>query len=309
MRRLLRVLMAVTGVTLLAFYAALAFMAYRLLLWFWQQRPDPVATALVVLALALAFGYTSHELGTARILRALDAAELPRGRAPRVYERFDRLCGAMDVEAPSLLVARLGQPNALALGGGDGVVIIDASLLRLLDLDELEAILAHELAHLEGKDGLVQTLGYSLVQTAMGFVLVALLPLALLLVGLDRAAAWLRGEPLSSRGATAWLRALLAGGVTALLLGFALLLRAHSRRREYRADDRAADVTGRPLALASALAAIERAAAPERGRLSPLVIHGDEEGTLSRLLATHPPMDERVERLRERSGARRIEVH
>lgn len=308
MRLLARALMVLVGLTVLAFYAVVASAAYGLLLWAWSQRPDPVTTALLVLALTLAFGYASHELGTARMLRALGAVELPRARAPSVVERFESVRARMDVGEVDLLVANMPTPNALALGGGDGVVVVDAALVRLLDLDELEAILAHELAHLERRDGLVQTLGFSLVRTVMGLLALALLPFVLLLVGLDRAASWIRGRPLTSEGATAWLRAALAAGVSVLLVGFLLVLRAHSRRRELRADDRAAEVTASPLALASALARIDRATESERGTLSPLVIHGDEEGRLTRLLASHPPMDERIERLRERSGSRRIPI-
>lgn len=305
MGRALRVLMAVTGLTVLAVYAAAAYGAYLLLLWLWQRRPDPVLTLLVVVGLAVAFGYASHQAGTVRVLRGLDASELPRRRAPRAYEGFDRLVAAMDVGEPRLLVARLGQPNALSLGGGDGVVVLDTSLFGLLGPDELEAIVAHELAHLERNDGLVQTLGYSLVQTVMGLVFLVLLPVVLVLLGADRAASWLRGEPLTSRGATAWLRVLLGVSVSGLLLVFLLVLRAHSRRRELAADDRAVEVTGDPDALARALAILDRAA-PRTDLLSPLVIHGDEEGSLTRLLASHPPMADRIDRLRE--GARRIPV-
>ncbi len=306
MGRALRVLMALTGLTVLAVYAAAAYGTYRLLLWVWSRRPDPLLTAAVVVALAVAFGYASHRAGTARVLRALDARELPRSRAPRLYDRFDRLTDGMDVGEPGLLVARMAEPNALALGGANGVVVLDAALFRLLTMDELEALLAHELAHLESNDGLVQTLGYSLIQTAMGLLFVAVLPLALLVLGADRAAAWLRGDPLTSRGATAWLRQLLGAGVSVLLLAFLLVLRAHSRRREVAADDRAVAVTDDPRALASALATIERASQPRRGLLSPLVVHGDEEGPVTRLLASHPPMADRIERLRERAGAARI---
>lgn len=303
MRRLVRVLMALTGLSVLALYAVAALGAYHLLAWLWQRRPDPVVTAAVVVGLAVALGYASHAAGTARVLRALEVEELPRHRAPRLYERFDRLRAEIGVGEPRLLVGRMPRPNALALGGGDGVLVLDAALFRLLSMDELEGILAHELAHLESRDGLVQTLGYSLVQTVMGLVLLAILPLALLRVGADRAASWLRGEPLTSRGTTAWLRQLLAVGVSVLLLVFLLVLRAHSRRREFAADDRAVAVTGRPRALASALARIERAAEPRTGLLATLVIHGDEEGTLTRLLASHPPMAERIDRLHERARA------
>ena len=90
--------------------------------------------------------------------------------------------------------------------------------------------------------------------------------------------------------------------VTLLALGLTLLIRAHSRRREYAADDRAVELTGKPLALARGLRKIERATEPEQGLLSTLYVQGDQDGVLSRLLSTHPSMDDRIARLLERAG-------
>jgi heat shock protein HtpX len=88
-----------------------------------------------------------------------------------------------------------------------------------------------------------------------------------------------------------------------------LLLFAHSRKREYAADERAAEVTGNPVALARALAKIHRATSPDRGLRSLLYIHGDERGDDSRrLLSTHPPVYERIDRLVEMAG-RSVERH
>lgn len=202
-------------------------------------------------------------------------------------------------------------PNALALGGPrDGDLVLDASLFRLLSARELDAIVAHELAHLRSRDGLVQTIGASTVQTVAGLLLLALLPLTLLVAGTARALAYLRGDSHDRiRTTTARARAAVTGLAVLLLFAFTLALRAHSRRREIAADDRAAAVTGDPEALAAALRKIDRATAPS-GPFSSLYIHGDEEGTLTRLLATHPPMEARIERLAARADerARRIRV-
>lgn len=309
----MRLLMLLTGVGLLVVYGAAAFIAYRGLLFLWQQRPDPVTTAVVVVATALAFGYASFQFGTAGILRALDAREIPESRAPELYRRVDALATSFDVESPRLLVARMEAPNALALGGrSDGALVLDARLFRLLSASELEAILAHELTHLEHRDGLVQTLGYSLVQTVAGLLLLALLPLTLLVAGAARAAGYVRGDPYHRiRAATTRARLAVTSLAVVALFAFTLALRAYARRREFAADDRAVAVTGRPRALASALRTIERASTPS-GPLASLYIHGDEEGSLTRLLATHPPMAERLERLEARAvadpGERRIPV-
>ncbi|WP_255195175.1 M48 family metallopeptidase [Halorarius litoreus] len=305
----LRLLMLLTGIGMLVFYALAASLAYGALLYLWQQRPDPAMTAVIVVAVALTFGYTSHQFGRARILGALDAQVIDERRAPAFYRRVDELAAEIGVDRPRMLVARMEMPNALALGGpSDGDVVLDAQLFRLLDARELEAIIAHELAHLQRRDGLVQTLGYSLVQTVTGLLLLVLLPLTLLVAGSVRAVGYMRGDSIARiRETTTRARRTVTSLSVVLLFVFTVALRAHSRRRELAADDRAVAVTGRPRALANALRKIDRAAAPT-GPLASLYIHGDEQGTLTRLLATHPSMDERVARLEARADEQCVRI-
>ncbi|MEF8856955.1 MAG: M48 family metalloprotease [Haloplanus sp.] len=297
-------LFAVVAVVTLLVYAALAFATYRALLFLWAQRPDPVTTVVVVVGLTLGMGYASYRIGTARIRYALDAVELPRREIPELYRRVDALADRVGVERPRLLVASLQGPNALALGGArDGDVVIDGSLFRLLTAVELEAIIAHELAHLKRRDSLVKTLGYSLVRTATGIVWLALLPVALLVGGVARAIALLSGDdPAAIRRTIRTADAMVTSLVAVCLFLLTAAVQAYSRHREYAADERAARVTD-PLALARALEKIDRATTPS-GLLSTLVIHGDEEGPITDLLASHLPMADRIERLRQRAGRR-----
>ncbi|MFC7175929.1 M48 family metallopeptidase [Halosegnis marinus] len=301
-----RLAMVVAGLATVAFYAAGAWLAWRGLLFLWRQRPDPVTTAVVVLAVTVAFGYVSYALGQAAVLRTLGAEEVSPARAPELYRRLDELSVDLGIDRPTLCVARMEAPNALALGGpSDGVVVLDASLFRLLSAREVDGILAHELAHVKARDGLVSTLGASLVSTVAGLLGLVFLPAMLLAAGAARGLALVRGESYEAVR-TATVRARVAVGSLAVVLLFALtlVLRAYSRRRELAADDTAVELTGDPAALAAALSKIERAAAAS-GPLSSLYIHGDERGTLTRLLATHPPMEARVERLRERADRAR----
>lgn len=101
-----------------------------------------------------------------------------------------------------LLVGDVGQPNGFALGGGlgRGVVVVDRRLFGLLTLEELSATVAHELAHIDSRDSLVQTFGFSALQTLSSVVLLALLPVLLLTTGFARGLAWLRGRPGSGNG-------------------------------------------------------------------------------------------------------------
>jgi heat shock protein HtpX len=294
---------AVAAVTLVV-YATLSVLTYRALLFLWAERPDPATTAAVVVALTLAAGYASYRLGTARIRFALDAAELPRREMPALYRRVDALADRVGVETPRLMVASLQGPNALALGGArDGDVVLDGSLFRLLTAPELEAIIAHELVHLKGRDSLVKTIGYSFVRTTTGVVWVVLLPVLLLIGGVARAVSLLRGDdPAEFRRTVRTADAAVTSLVVVCLFVLTAVVQAYSRHREYAADDRAARLTG-PLALASALEKIDRATTPG-GLLSTLVVHGDEEGPVTDLLASHPPMDDRIERLRRRARER-----
>jgi heat shock protein HtpX len=213
----------------------------------------------------------------------------------------------MDATRPRLLVARMAAPNAMALGGiRDGAIVLDRSLLGLLTADELETLLAHELAHLQSRDSLVQTIAFSAGQSLVWVVVALALPFVLVGAGLRRALDWLGGRPPARPfSPVAEFRHRVGQVVMLGFVALTLLLLAHSRRREFAADDRAADVTGKPLALARALRKIERETEPRWAMTTPLYVHGDEEGRLTRLLSTHPAMDERVERLVERADRER----
>lgn len=265
-----------------------------------------LATAVAyVLVLTVGIGYATYTVGTRRLLATLRPRRLPRDRYPTVHRRFDRLAETMGVEAPRLLVADVGQPNALSLGGRrGGYVIVDPRLLALLDGDELEGVLAHELAHLRSRDSVVQSISYSLVRTVGTAVYLLVLP-AVAVALVARRLLW----SLSGRRTRSLLDELLAvqyrtlQATVVVLVALTAVTRAFSRHREYVADDRAVAATGKPLALARALRKIDRATTRPEELLAQLSIRGDEDGTLTRLLATHPPMDERVERLRRRARA------
>ncbi|GAB3674784.1 M48 family metallopeptidase [Halopiger thermotolerans] len=310
-----RVLLVLIGLAVLCCYVGLAALAYLGLAALWLSAPDPATTVAILLAVSLVVGYLSYRFGRSQLLSQLEAVELPRSEAPTLYRRLDGLAERMDVEPPTVMVARLPTPNAFALGSATGgVVVLDRSLFRLLSLAELEALIAHELAHLEGYDAFVQTLAYSVCRTIAGLAVLVLLPALLLVGGLARSVAWARGRP------RAWPETVFGRvvrwterGVAVALLAFTALVRAHSRRRELAADDRAAEVTGDPLALARALRRIQRVADTRRGLLSPLYVHTDEEETWTRLFSTHPSTDDRIERLvdraRESGGTgRRIDI-
>jgi heat shock protein HtpX len=304
-----RLLMAVVGIVVFVFYAAVAYLVVQFVGLLFSLGSDPVVLLTSVAVATLAFGYLSYRYGTRRLLATIGAARLPRERVPGAYARLDRLCSAMEIDPPTLYVAGFDRPNALALGGARrGAVVVDRTLFRVLSGDEFEALVAHELAHLESHDGLVQTMAYSALRTVSGLLFVVILPVVLLLRGFSRALAWLSGRP-ARRGDSVFDLAhyLVERGVTVVLVLLTLPLLALSRRREFAADERAAEVTD-PLALARALRKIERASMPDWGLLSLLYTRGDEEGDgwVSDLFSTHPDTDERVDRLVELASDRDV---
>lgn len=310
MRRLgLRLLMAVVGLSLLVLYLAAAALG-TLVLTSVFSRDDLLTVGLLLVVLTLAFGFLSYRFGTSQLLSSMDAVEVSRERGAGLYRRLDWLTARMNVDTPTVFVAEMQIPNAMAIGTArNGAIVVDRSLFWLLSPAELEAVLTHELAHLENHDGLVQTLAYSALRTVVGLVLLFVLPFVLIVTGVAQAAGWLSGRPASwTASPLGRLRTAVGRAVALLFVALTVLVRAHSRRREFAADDRAADITGDPLALARGLRRIERASEPVWGLRSPLYIHGAEESRIGRLLSTHPPMDERVERLVARAERERAEA-
>jgi heat shock protein HtpX len=300
--------MALVGLATLSVYLAAATVLYLLVETMWAVRP-PAGTLVAALLLAtVVFASLSYTVGTARVLHGVHASELGPDRAPTLLRRLAAYSDAMGIDRPRLLVAELGQPNAFALGGGigRGMVVVDHRLFDLLTFEECVAILAHELAHIERRDSLVQTFGFTAIQTLSGLVMLALSPVLLATAGLAKGLAWMRGRPLTwERTVPGRVRRAIVGAVTVGLFALTLLLFALSRRREFAADDRAAAVTGNPIALARALRKIEAATGGPWELLAQLYVNSDDGKRLQELFSTHPDTERRVERLHGQATAAR----
>lgn len=301
-----RVLLALVGVTVLFGYAAAAGIVLLGLYAVFSLDVDVPTALAVAAAVTLALGYLSYRFGTARVLAELRAVPLSPRRAPGAYRRLQRLADRMGIDPPTLYVARMAAPNAVSLGGPGGAVVLDDALFRILDVEEFEAVLAHELAHIEGRDSLLQTLAYTVGRMLVGFLAVLVLPAALLAHEFSRLLAWASGAHAHRSGPTVHER--VGRVVLVAVVVLTLLVRAHARQREFAADDRAVEVTGNPGKLASALRKLQRAQEP--GGLLGLLYRRETDRDTHRWLSTHPAFDERIERLRENQAPdrRRIEV-
>lgn len=248
----------------------------------------------LVLALLFAGGMNlfAYWTSSSMVLRAYGARVIDRAQAPELYEMVDRLRQRAGLPMPVVAIAPHAQPNAFATGRNaeHAVVCVTEGLLRLIDRDELEGVVAHELAHIRNKDMLLQT-----VTATMVGAITSVAQFAFLFGG--------RGDDEGGNPIAAVL-AMLAAFIAAPLLQFAI-----SRQREFKADAVGAEICGRPLALAGALQKLDAyarripmrvspAAAP-LAQVNPLAAMG---GGLRSLFSTHPSTEERVARLRALAG-------
>lgn len=200
--------------------------------------PDGALIALLVAAGMNAFTYWNADK---IVLRMHDAHEVDAHSAPRFYAIVQSLARRAELPMPRVYVIDSQHPNAFATGRNprNAAVAATTGLLELLDPDELEAVMAHELAHVKNRDTLIMTLA----ATIAGAVSM-----------LANFGAFFSGN--DNRGnALAALLAVIVAPFAAMILQLAL-----SRGREYGADRGAAEICGRPRALASALAKLDQAA-------------------------------------------------
>lgn len=236
-----------------------------------------LSTGWVLVGLAVFVG-AQYKLGRWFAIRSVDAHDATPDAYPELHRTVNELCRAMDLKKPRLLIANMGRPNAFAVGRRDaGVVVISRSLLDILDWEEVVGVLAHELAHLDNRDVVVMVLGQS-IATIVGFL------------------TFITTRVLGQRSLTASIIGLVFGSIAQFLV--TLLVLALSRYREYAADETAANHTGRPEALASALDKIEtlgqsEVTQPVNQSVDTLSISSD--GTS--ILSTHPPVKKRIARL------------
>ncbi|MDA2806608.1 zinc metalloprotease HtpX [Nocardiopsis suaedae] len=276
--------MALLGVVYVAFIIALILVGL----------PWPLVVLLVV-GFAVVQYFTSDKIA----LYAMGAHEVTPEQAPQLHAVVDRLCAMADMPKPRVAVADTDVPNAFATGHNEkkAVVCATTGILRRLEPEELEAVLAHELSHVAHRDVMVMTIAGFLGIVA-GF---------LTQMGL-RFAAFGGGGNRNSNGPSPAMIALAVVVVSAIVWALSFLLtRALSRYRELAADRAAAYLTGRPSALGSALTKItgDMARIPSRDLRQAEPFNAffftpafSKSGfNMGQLLATHPPVERRLEQL------------
>ncbi|WP_055688913.1 zinc metalloprotease HtpX [Streptomyces prasinus] len=224
---------------------------------------------------------------------SMGAREVTPEQAPGLHGSVDRVCALADMPKPRVATADSDLPNAFATGRSEAsaLVCVTTGLLRRLEPEELEGVLAHELSHVAHRDVAVMT-----IASFLG-VLAGFMTRAALYTGLGR----------TSRDSTTALVTVLIPLVSAVVYVISFLLtRLLSRYRELSADRSAALLTGRPSALASALTKVtgEMARIPTKDLrraepfnafwFAPAFSSGE---SLSRLLSSHPTLEQRLDQL------------
>ena len=243
-------------------------------------------TALMFLIIAAVLNLGAYWFSDRIALAMARAKPVSREEAPRLYEIVEDLATRADLPMPRLYIIPQDQPNAFATGRSPkhAAVAVTRGILKLLSEDELRGVLAHELAHVRNRDILISSVAATIAGaiTYIGYMLL-----------------WFGGDDDSPLGLVGALAMVLLAPIAASIIQLAI-----SRQREYSADATGAEISGNPESLASARLRLEEGAKaiPMQGTQAaePLyIVKPFSGGGFARLFSTHPPIEDRVRRLRQ----------
>jgi heat shock protein HtpX len=243
-------------------------------------------TALLFLGISLVFNLAMYWFSDKIALASARAKPISEQEAPGLYQMVRELTTRADLPMPRLYMIPSDQPNAFATGRSPkhSAVAVTHGITRLLSEDELRGVISHELAHIRNRDILTQSVAAA-VGGAITYIAYMLL--------------WFGGDDESPLGLIGSLALVLLAPIAATLIQLAI-----SRQREYSADATGAQISGSPESLASALLRLE-----EGAKAIPMQVNQATEplyivkpfsgGGFASLFSTHPPIEERVRRLRQ----------
>ena len=249
---------------------------------------------LIALVLAAGMNFFSYWYSDKVVLRMYGARPVSRDQAPELFAAVENLTQRAGLPMPKICVIPEQAPNAFATGRNPehAVVAVTEGLLQLLDRDEIEGVLAHELGHVKNRDILIGSIAATLAGAVM------------MLASMARFAAIFGGGQSNQNrggGLGLFLMAILAP------IGAAVIQMAISRSREYQADASGAKFAGHPEGLARALeklgaysGRVPMNASPSTAHM--FIVNPLSGGGMASLFSTHPPLEERIARLRQMGG-------
>ena len=245
---------------------------------------------MLAFLIALAMNFGSYWFSDKIALAMTGAQFVTREEKPQLYAMVENLAQNANLPMPKLYITPSQQPNAFATGRNPAhaAVAVTAGLLTLLDRNELEGVIAHELAHIKNRDVFIGTI--AAVMAGVITTLANWAQWALMFGGLN-------GNDEEEGGGLAALPLIILGPIAALLVQMAI-----SRSREYLADATAAKITGQSTGLTHALLKLERGSKMIPMDVNPaashmFIVNPLHAKRLLSLFSTHPPIEERVKRL------------
>ncbi|TSA26158.1 MAG: zinc metalloprotease HtpX [Ignavibacteriales bacterium] len=253
---------------------------------------------MVAFLISLVMNFGSYWFSDKIVLKMYRAQEVTREQYPQLYDSIENLAMKAELPMPKVYVMENPTPNAFATGRDPqhSAVAVTTGILSLLKREELEGVISHELTHVKNRDILVGTIAATLVGTITFIARMA-----------GWAAMFSGGRNERDRGNVfSDLALIIIAPIAALLIQMAI-----SRSREYMADEGGAQISGNPLALASALNKLQQG-----NKLIPMTNAGTSSShmfivnplsgkSLMKLFSTHPPIEERIARLQEIAAGRR----
>ena len=247
---------------------------------------------VIAFVFAAAMNFGSYWFSDKIVLRMYSAQPVDESQAPELYRIVRNLVAKNQMPMPKVYIIPTDTPNAFATGRNpdNAAVAVTEGILRLLRPEELEGVLAHELAHVRNRDTLTSTIAATLAGAIM------------MLASMLRWSAIFGGMQSNDRDREGGIFGLLAMTILAPLAATLIQL-AISRSREYEADATGARLVHNPFGLASALEKLETAnqqmpmpATPQTAHL--FIVNPLSSSMFSRLFSTHPPLEDRIRRLR-----------
>lgn len=247
----------------------------------------------MTIALVIAFGmnFITYWFSDKIVLKMYRAQQVTESEAPELFGVVRRLAQKAGLPMPRVYIINEEQPNAFATGRNpkNGAVAVTTGIMRILSREELEGVIAHELAHIKNRDILVGTIAAT-IAGAISYL--AQMAQWAMIFGGGRS-----DEDGEHSSPIATIVMMIVGPIAALLVQMAI-----SRSREYGADAGGARIAGNPRYLANALKKLQMASQKIPLQANPatshmFIVNPLRGGGLLKLFSTHPPVEERVARL------------